>query len=721
MDIPALLVTAALLTALVVVCLLPVYADSADDRGDGRTDVFIPGYVRTPNHRPRTWAFLAISAAAGLLFLGWKRPAPPQLYSQGVRDVAVALTHDPASVNGYVARLGPALAFFAVAFIIAISLVVRARLGRRLVMLLHAALYLAMTLLTQALMIAVGIATGWLVAPFGIEATLANLLIGGLVIMRLTFTAFALPRSTTVPLVRRERRWDNLLTWCALVTVITVLVGLYAFISQQANLGSVWQVFVPLYAVSMLFLLMFAPLWLLWWANRALPRPGPDRPPVDIIIPAYNERDNVVRLLKSIDIAARRYGGPVRVLVSDDGSADDTAALAEAEIAKFRYAHARVLPDGSRVLSARNGGQAAALNRGIAITDAEIIVRVDADCVLGPDALVYSVPWFRDPDVGSVGAMEEPRTDTRTWFHEMRKLETVFQFRFARLGQSMVDGIVVIPGTFTAFRRGPAVTAGGFPVGMNGEDADLTMHIGRLGYRVVVNPRIRSYEDVPRSPGEFVEQRTRWARAGFHVFARHVPLRAGSAGPRVWFWTLRRGFSWFSIQAGLVALIFLLELVLSNPTYRQNVATFGLLYIAGGGIGLAVSIPYAVKYGYWRAILYSPSWFIFAFLRRLATLEAAISLPVRPFPARLPVRRAAAVPEPLPVRGPAESASAPTGADAAGRGRARCRATVGRPAAPVNRRSPGVARLTFMSATGAARGERFSAVMAAIAAGSRSA
>ena len=105
MDIPALLVTAVLLTALIVACLLPVYADSADDRGDGRTDVIMPGYVRTPNHRPRTWAFLAISAVLGLLFLGWKRPSLPQLYSEGVRGVAVALTHDPASVNGYVARL----------------------------------------------------------------------------------------------------------------------------------------------------------------------------------------------------------------------------------------------------------------------------------------------------------------------------------------------------------------------------------------------------------------------------------------------------------------------------------------------------------------------------------------------------------------------------------------------------------------------------------------
>ena len=37
-----------------------------------------------------------------------------------------------------------------------------------------------MSLLAHALMIVVGVATGWLVSPFGIEATLVNLLIGGL-------------------------------------------------------------------------------------------------------------------------------------------------------------------------------------------------------------------------------------------------------------------------------------------------------------------------------------------------------------------------------------------------------------------------------------------------------------------------------------------------------------------------------------------------------------
>ena len=637
-DISLLAISVLLLVTLVGACLLPVYADSAEDRGNGRTEVIIPRYVKTPVYRPRTWAFMAIAAALGLLFLGLHRPSLPALYADAVSWVAAAITHDPASVNGYVMRLRPALVFFAVGYIVATALVIRAKLGRRLAVLAHVALYLAMTLLTQALMIVVGIASGWLVAPFGIEATLANLLIGGLVVMRLTFTTFALPRATTVPKIRRPRLWDNVLAWCALLSVITLLVAAYAFISQQANLTSAWQVFLPLYAVTLLFTLMYAPLWVIWWLNRRLPTPGGSyRPAVDIIIPAYNEEENIARLLKSIDIAAARYGGPVRVIVSNDGSFDSTEQIAAEEITHMSHARAEIL-------SGPNGGQAAALNRGLAITDAEIAVRVDADCVLGPDALVYSVPWFQDPTIGSVGAMEEPRTDTVTWFHRLRVLETMFQFRFARLGQSMVDGIVVIPGTFTAFRRGPAETAGGFPTGMNGEDADLTMQIGRLGYRVVVDPRIRSYEDVPRSPGEFVEQRTRWARAGFHVYARHVPLRSGSAGPRVWFWTLRRGFAWFSIQAGLVAPIYLLELALTNPSYRQNVVTFALLYVVGGGVGLAISIPYAIKYGYWMSVLWAPTWFAYAFLRRIATLEAVISLPARPFPAAPSASRRVPVP-----------------------------------------------------------------------------
>ncbi|MGH3195085.1 MAG: glycosyltransferase [Streptosporangiaceae bacterium] len=644
MDMRLLAATIGLFVALVTLCLLPVSADSIEDGGDGRARVVIPRHVKTSPYRPRTWVFLAVSSVLGLLFLGWQRPSLPAAYVGVVRAVATAITRDPASVNGYVARLRPATEFFAVAYIIGIAVVARASLARRIAMLSHCVLYVAISVLLQALLIVAGMATGWLIAPFGIEATLANLLVGGLVITRLTFTSYVLPRATTVPANRPRWAWDSVLAGCSLIAVVAILVTSYAFLAEPGNLTSEWQVFVPLYAVSILFVLLSAPLWLLWWTNRKLPEPGSDRPAVDVIIPAYNEAENIARLLCSIDVAAGRYGGPVRVLVSDDGSSDDTAQIARAEFADFRHAR-------GWVLSAPNGGQAAALNRGLASTDAEIVVRIDADCVMGPDALVYSVPWFRDPHIGSVGAMEEPRTDVVTWFHRLRALETLFQFRFARLGQSLVDGIVVIPGTFTAFRREPAVIAGGFPVGMNGEDSDLTMQIGRLGYRVVVDPRIRSYEDVPRGIGEFVEQRTRWARASFHVYARHVPLRSGSAGPRVWFWTVRRAFSWFSLQAGLLIPVFMLELVLTHPSYRQNVSTFFVLYAAGGAIPLAVSLPLAVKHRYWRSIVWMPTWFAFAFLRRLATLEAAISLPTRPFLRALAAARSTRDSAPVGRRG----------------------------------------------------------------------
>src|ERR1700733_8619899 len=252
MDMTLLAATIGLFVALTAVCVLPVCADSAEDLGDGRATVIIPRHPPPPRFRPRTWAFLGIGAVLGLVFLGWQRPSIPQLYIGAVRDLAVAITDDPATVNGYVARLHPATLYLAVAYIVGIALVVRAGLARRLVMLAHAVLYVALSMITQALMITVGAATNWLVGPFGIEATLANLLIGGLVVMRLTFTRFALPPATVVPVTRRRWPWDTVVAWCAMLAAVAVLVVVYAFLSEPSNLTTAWQVFLPLYAVCLL-------------------------------------------------------------------------------------------------------------------------------------------------------------------------------------------------------------------------------------------------------------------------------------------------------------------------------------------------------------------------------------------------------------------------------------------------------------------------------------
>ncbi|MBO0803435.1 MAG: glycosyltransferase family 2 protein [Nocardiopsaceae bacterium] len=644
MDTGLLVATIALFAVLVAACLLPAVADSAEDAGDGLTNVEIPRHTKTPTYRPRTWGFFAVSAVLGLCYVGLKRPSIPNAYTDLVTAVATAVTRNPATVNGYTGHQYPATQFLAVGYMVGFAIVCRASLGRRLVIALHAALFIVMSVLFQTLMIVASIGLHWIIGPFGIVATLSNLLIGGLVVIRLTFTTFVLPKATAVPNRRPRWPWDTILAACAVITALACLIAAYAFASEPRNLTSMLQVFLPLYAVSILATALFLPLWLMWWVNRKYPTPGPDRPPLDVIVPAYNEAENIARLLRSVDVAAGRYGGPVRVVLSNDGSTDETEEIARAV---FRhYQHAR-----GEVLNGPNRRQAAALNRALAVTDAEIVIRIDADCVMGPDALVYSVPWFRDPRIGSVGAAEEPRRDTVTWFHRLRTLETLYQFKFARVAQCMVDGLVVIPGTFTAFRRAPAMAAGGFPTGMNGEDADLTLHIARLGYRVISDPRIVSYEDVPRSPGEFLEQRTRWSRAGIHVFARHCPFRVGSAGPRIWLWSMRRAFSWLALQAGMVAPVFMLELAAFNGSYRRNVITFFLLYALAGAIPLLISLPLAIRYRRWKSILWMPTWVAYAFLRRLATLESTLSLPTRPV--RLGVATATVQHRPAPAVPPA--------------------------------------------------------------------
>src|SRR5881392_1315381 len=49
-----------------------------------------------------------------------------------------------------------------------------------------------------------------------------------------------------------------------------------------------------------------------------------------LVIPAYNEARLLPRLLDSVDAARRRYRGAVQVIVADNASTDETAAIAAA-------------------------------------------------------------------------------------------------------------------------------------------------------------------------------------------------------------------------------------------------------------------------------------------------------------------------------------------------------------------------------------------------------
>jgi dolichol-phosphate mannosyltransferase len=88
-----------------------------------------------------------------------------------------------------------------------------------------------------------------------------------------------------------------------------------------------------------------------------------------VVLPAYNEADNLVELIPETTAALREAGLTYEVVVVDDGSTDGTA-----DVLREMRAHEVVT-----VSLRRNAGKSAALDAGLARVQGEYVVLMDAD------------------------------------------------------------------------------------------------------------------------------------------------------------------------------------------------------------------------------------------------------------------------------------------------------------------------------------------------------
>ncbi|HXD90412.1 MAG TPA: glycosyltransferase family 2 protein [Candidatus Binataceae bacterium] len=93
---------------------------------------------------------------------------------------------------------------------------------------------------------------------------------------------------------------------------------------------------------------------------------------VSVVVPLYNERDNLAPLHRELDQVLRGLNRSYEILFVDDGSADGSADVLR-EIKAGDDAHVRV------IRLARNTGQTAALACGLHRATGDIVVAIDAD------------------------------------------------------------------------------------------------------------------------------------------------------------------------------------------------------------------------------------------------------------------------------------------------------------------------------------------------------
>lgn len=134
-----------------------------------------------------------------------------------------------------------------------------------------------------------------------------------------------------------------------------------------------------------------------------------EAPYLSVVIPCYNEEENVPTLLSRIEGALKTFGRPFEVLLIDDGSKDRTPQLLEEGMRQYPWL---------RVLRmAKNGGQSAAFEAGFDAARGEVIATIDADLQNDPEEIPRLVPMLDEHQVDMITGWRKDRQDTnfRRW------------------------------------------------------------------------------------------------------------------------------------------------------------------------------------------------------------------------------------------------------------------------------------------------------------------
>jgi cellulose synthase/poly-beta-1,6-N-acetylglucosamine synthase-like glycosyltransferase len=285
-------------------------------------------------------------------------------------------------------------------------------------------------------------------------------------------------------------------------------------------------------------------------------------PFVSIVAPAYNEALTIVdsvRALLALEYQTRE------IVVVNDGSKDDTMAiltqafeLVEAPMAfdqplqsaPLRSVYRSLVEPALVVIDKVNGGcKADALNAGINAASGRLVLVIDADTVLEPDALSRAaMPFLENTETVAVGGyvaiangcrIEHGRvTDVGMppgWLARFQIVEYMRSFLLFRLFCAARNGVVLISGAFGLFLRDAVIDVGGYDRTAIGEDMDLTLRL-QAYYRERKRPIRIAHVPIPvcwtQAPEDWesiAAQRCRWRRGLLQVLWRH---RRMIANPR---------------------------------------------------------------------------------------------------------------------------------------------------------------------------------------------
>jgi cellulose synthase/poly-beta-1,6-N-acetylglucosamine synthase-like glycosyltransferase/spore germination protein YaaH/peptidoglycan/xylan/chitin deacetylase (PgdA/CDA1 family) len=240
--------------------------------------------------------------------------------------------------------------------------------------------------------------------------------------------------------------------------------------------------------------------------------PPPDHPEfqplVSVLIPAYNEEPVIVYTVNSV---LESDYPKLEVIVVDDGSTDATGELLDEQFGRNPAV---------RVLHQPNRGKSSALSHALAEASAGIIVTIDADTSVEPDAVSKLVRHFVNPRIGAVAGNVKVGNRV-SWLTRWQALEYVTSQNLEKRAFDLLNCIPVVPGALSAWRAEAIHESGGFSSDTVAEDTDLTITIRRAGWKISYEEDAIGWTDAPETASVLVRQRFRWTFGTMQSFWKH--------------------------------------------------------------------------------------------------------------------------------------------------------------------------------------------------------
>jgi len=315
-----------------------------------------------------------------------------------------------------------------------------------------------------------------------------------------------------------QRRKDNFLFTMALlflffVSLFIVMLRTESVLYFKFNKG--------LYLYSIVAATFLLSRYLFGALYRPIPIDATFTPTVTIIIPCYNEETWIRRtILSCID---QEYPvDKIELIIVDDFSTDHSVDVIKKTVRELCMENERFrTQERIRVfLQKTNKGKREAMALGILNASSDLVIFVDSDSFLEPDAIVNLVQPFIDPKVAGVSGRTDVANTYTNWLTKTQAVRYYIAFRVLKAAESYFDSVMCLSGPLSAYRKSEVVKVLGKWVNQTflgnkatfGDDRSLTNFIVKNNRTYYQDTAICS-TIVPNKNRVFLKQQMRWKRS----------------------------------------------------------------------------------------------------------------------------------------------------------------------------------------------------------------